>query len=263
MADAVNKIRTDYTAKKQSGVRPLSSIRYFVIHTAEAALPSAAAEAVGRYFAGNNAGGSTQFGVDIDSTQRYLGDHIIAWGAPPLNETGLHVECAGRAAFDRDKWLKEYAPMFKRLGWLLENRCRKYGIPLEIRDAAYLKTHGTTPNAGKGGITTHVAVSQAFRKSTHTDPGDGFPLDVVMAWVHKYSEGRIKGHITKPVIHLYCKGAAVALAQKHLTRHACYAGKVDGNFGAATEKAVKKFQTKHGIPANGVVGMRTWKALVK
>lgn len=262
MADAVSKIRTDFHAKKQSGIRSVSSIRYFVVHTAEAPLPTSAAEAVGRYFEGSNAGGSTHFGIDIDSTQRYLGDHIIPWGAPPLNETGLHVECAGKAAFDRDKWLKEYAPMFQRLGWLLENRCRKYGIPLELRDATDLKRLGTSPNAGKGGITTHSAVSKAFGKTTHTDPGDGFPLDVVMAWVHKYSEGRIKGHLTKPVIHLYCTGVPVTTAQKHLVRHGATL-KVDGKFGKTTEAAVKKFQKAHGIPANGVVGMRTWKALVK
>jgi hypothetical protein len=40
-----------------------------------------------------------------------------------------------------------------------------------------------------------------------------------------------------------------------------YELEVDGSFGKATETAVKDFQTKHGLTADGVVGAKTWKAL--
>jgi len=40
-----------------------------------------------------------------------------------------------------------------------------------------------------------------------------------------------------------------------------YELEVDGNFGKATETAVKDFQKKHGLTADGVVGKKTWAAL--
>lgn len=35
--------------------------------------------------------------------------------------------------------------------------------------------------AGQRGICTHADISAAFRESDHTDPGSGFPLDLVIA----------------------------------------------------------------------------------
>ena len=37
----------------------------------------------------------------------------------------------------------------------------------------------------------------------------------------------------------------------------------DGDFGAATEKAVKKFQTANKLAADGIVGKDTWTALLR
>lgn len=37
--------------------------------------------------------------------------------------------------------------------------------------------------------------------------------------------------------------------------------KVTGSFGVGTERAVKRFQKKHGLKADGIVGPTTWKAL--
>lgn len=42
-----------------------------------------------------------------------------------------------------------------------------------------------------------------------------------------------------------------------------YEGKVDGNIGPMTKRAIEKFQTANGLKADGKVGPKTWTALSK
>ena len=56
-------------------------------------------------------------------------------------------------------------------------------------------------------------------------------------------------------------GAEVKEMQRRLKQWGYYTGSVDGVFGAGTKKAVISFQKKNGIPADGVVGLKTYKAL--
>lgn len=263
MADTIWRIRRDYRAVHHSGTRKTSSIAYFVVHAAEAPLPETGAESVGRYFQSPTSRGSTQYGVDINSTQQYLSDNYIAWGAPPLNVSGLHVECAGNTANGRGKWLIDYGPMFKRLGWLIHIKTKKYGIPMEVLSVAQLKDRGTLPAKGKGGIVFHSTVSLAWHQSDHTDPGDGFPMDVVMAWAHKYRKKGRLGNLGKPILHVGCKSKWVTRLQNDLTSLGFYTGKVDGHFGKATEAAVKKLQKKYHLKPSGVVNDNVWKVCEK
>lgn len=56
-------------------------------------------------------------------------------------------------------------------------------------------------------------------------------------------------------------GATVTEIQTRLKNWGYYSGEVDGMFGSATEKAVKYFQQKNGLTADGVVGAQTLAAL--
>ena len=56
-------------------------------------------------------------------------------------------------------------------------------------------------------------------------------------------------------------GATVTEIQTRLKNWGYYSGEVDGMFGSATEKAVKFFQQKNGLTADGVVGAQTLAAL--
>ena len=57
------------------------------------------------------------------------------------------------------------------------------------------------------------------------------------------------------------QGKAVADVQNALKRGGFWSGPADGRFGAATQNAVRAFQTSKGLPADGIVGQGTWAAL--
>jgi hypothetical protein len=58
------------------------------------------------------------------------------------------------------------------------------------------------------------------------------------------------------------QGDLAVWAQEHLISAGYNVG-VDGGFGANTEKAVKSFQTAHGLTADGIIGPATWQALLR
>lgn len=57
------------------------------------------------------------------------------------------------------------------------------------------------------------------------------------------------------------KNHYVNVIQQRMKDLGFYLMKVDGDFGPGTDKAVKDFQLKAGLNADGVVGPMTWKAL--
>jgi peptidoglycan hydrolase-like protein with peptidoglycan-binding domain len=64
-----------------------------------------------------------------------------------------------------------------------------------------------------------------------------------------------------PVVHFGDRGARVVKIQFLLNQHGIHT-KVDGRFGVATVLAVKFFQKRNGIAPTGIVGARTWLALI-
>lgn len=67
----------------------------------------------------------------------------------------------------------------------------------------------------------------------------------------------------EPTLKRGSKGEYVTMLQTKLKNKGYDLGKygVDGDFGSATENAVKAFQKDHGLTADGIVGANTWKAL--
>lgn len=57
------------------------------------------------------------------------------------------------------------------------------------------------------------------------------------------------------------RGETVKLIQQKLKRWGYYNGAIDGIYGSTTKKAVKYFQSKNGLTADGIVGNKTLAAL--
>lgn len=64
-----------------------------------------------------------------------------------------------------------------------------------------------------------------------------------------------------PTLRRGSQGDEVAELQALLNAKQGYDLEIDGNFGKATEVAVRDFQAKHGLTADGIVGPKTWAAL--
>lgn len=93
----------------------------------------------------------------------------IAWHARGGNATSIGIELAGYARQTAAEWGDAYSrDVLRRASRLTAEVCARHGIPLRRLRAADLL-------AGRRGVTGHADVSEAFRKSDHWDPGEGFP----------------------------------------------------------------------------------------
>ncbi|HHT02397.1 MAG TPA: spore cortex-lytic enzyme [Firmicutes bacterium] len=67
--------------------------------------------------------------------------------------------------------------------------------------------------------------------------------------------------MARPTLYWGTTGKDVRVLQWRLQSWGYYDGRIDGVFGNKTSQAVKHFQWKNGLPADGIVGQRTWQAM--
>jgi len=148
-----------------------------VIHTMEAPEKVTTAEAVARYFASGSVRASAHYCIDNDTVVQCVRDKDVAWHAPGVNHNSIGLEHAGYAKQGTPEWNDAYSRQMLALSSALTAQlCTRYSIPVQFVDALGL-------TRGQRGITTHRAVSDAFRKSSHWDPGPGFPMSDYLAMV--------------------------------------------------------------------------------
>jgi len=143
-----------------------------VLHSMESSERLGTAANVAQWFAGPDAPqASAHYCVDQDEVIQCVKEIDVAWHAPGANRTGIGIEHAGRASQTPEQWADEYsAKMLRRSVNLAAGICLRWNIePTLVGPLGLVKGHG--------GITTHAFVTLAFKKSTHTDPGVGFPLE--------------------------------------------------------------------------------------
>jgi len=140
-----------------------------VLHSTENPIKAGVAKSVALWFSGESSPrASAHYIVGPDATFRCVREDDVAYAAPGANNNGVQIEQVGQAF--KTQWLKDGTgvtdgyQVFKNSAKLVHDICLRWDIPMEKVDAIGLL-------AKKRGITTHAAVSEAFKKSDHVDPG--------------------------------------------------------------------------------------------
>lgn len=161
------------------------AIDVIVIHTIEAPEKGGTAESTARYFQTTDRQVSAHYNIDADSIVQCVREKDVAWAAPGCNHDGIQLEHAGYARQTARDWRDDYSRrMLERSAALSAEIAKRHKIPVVWLSSADLL-------AGKRGFTSHNNVSQAFKRSTHWDPGAGFPHDRYLADVRS----RIGEHV--------------------------------------------------------------------
>ncbi|MFI8346325.1 N-acetylmuramoyl-L-alanine amidase [Streptomyces sp. NPDC085596] len=162
-----------------------------------------------------------------------------AWHARSGNASGIGIEHEGYV--DNPSWFTD--AMYRSSAALTASLCAKYGIP---KDRAHIVGHSEVPG------------------NDHTDPGPNWNWTYYMQLVGG-STGGGEVQLSFPsydTLRSGSSGPQVSAAQSLLNAQGFNVGTVDGSFGSKTTSAVTAFQQARGLGADGVVGARTWTALL-
>ncbi|RII09693.1 N-acetylmuramoyl-L-alanine amidase A [Streptomyces sp. YIM 130001] len=168
-------------------------------------------------------------------------DADTAWHARSANASALGIEHEGYV--DDPSWFTD--SMYRSSAALTKHLCDKYGIP---KDREHIVGHVEVPG------------------NDHTDPGPHWNWEYYMELVGGDSGGGTPSDGLSFTSYEKQRsgstGAQVKAVQSLLSTHGYEAGAADGDFGTSTLAAVKAFQKDIGLEADGVVGAKTWTALL-
>lgn len=150
--------------------RGKAPVRLIIIHTAEGART---VTSLGNYFASAAIQASSHVGIDDTGVEQYVPYTEAAWTSRAANPISDNAELCGFAAWTRGQWLNEHHPMLERTAAWIRERCLARGIPIRKLTPAQV-------GSGMAGVCGHVDWTVGMKDGSHTDPGPGFPWDVVM-----------------------------------------------------------------------------------
>lgn len=166
-----------------------TKVDLFLLHTQEG---DSNADQLARYCGNPAPGGDPKKAVSYHYTvSEDANDHGVtvvdvvdtdyaSWSVGNANNRSINLCFAGsQAAWTRQDWLTKAPKAIAAAAYLAAQDCKKYGIKPYVIIPPY---DGDPP-----GISDHRYVTEHLGWGNHTDVGDGFPWDVFIAAVNKYS----------------------------------------------------------------------------
>lgn len=143
---------------------PQDKIKWIVLHSTVSPDKPGEAEGVAKFFATENDKTSAHYVVDPKYRFQCVEDHTIAYHCG-YNEGSIGIEMCEYPNYDRSRWDDtEHRLLEVNTAHLVARLCLAYGVrPYYVGRLGLL--------AGIKGVTTHHAMSKAFKASTHWDPG--------------------------------------------------------------------------------------------
>lgn len=125
-----------------------------------------------------------------------------------------------------------------------------YGIDTSIAVRAFQREY-TLPETGSADRATWNKIIQIYRELVYANP---LPYNVFpsASYILRRGDSGLIVYIIQAMLR------ELSLVLDNLPRV-----EVDGSFGEKTERAVREFQRKSGIPANGIIDSGTWNMLAR
>lgn len=176
------KCDVDILTTADSGPRRPETIKFACFHTTENS-DTTPPDNVAKWQL--NRANKSSYNVLFGTTGRTVrsnDDNYKPWAAgTTANTYGVHGSAVGYAVRTREQWLKFPKQLESMAQWAADVS-KRYDLPLVWLTPQQLRD-------GARGFCSHDTVSKAWREVNHTDPGPGFPHDVVLARAGQILEG--------------------------------------------------------------------------
>jgi hypothetical protein len=183
--------------EKHSGVSGIPT-QLLVLHSGECPLRGGYAQSLTSW--ANiplNQGGpeaSWHWFVDPIAIVSQVDPNCAAWHASEANPMSEGFEQAGYARLTRAEWLTpEGVKQMDNLAWLMAQRAKALGIPAVWLTTDQVEAVTKRGNRSIKGFCLHRQIDP----ETRTDPGDGYPYDLLLAKVKAYLAPALTAQSTK------------------------------------------------------------------
>lgn len=168
--------------------RPL---RVIVVHTTESGEQPGTAAAVSSWFSKTTTRASSHYILDARDMIQCVHERDTAWAAPGANADGLQIELCGRAGQTGAQWQDAESHR------IIDRCARLVGILAWRYDLPIVRLTPTELRSGASGIAGHRDINDAYKRSTHWDPGPNFPWIPMLRAARGYAVQKKTGRKTR------------------------------------------------------------------